>query len=104
MENSRIYSMIGLAMRAGAVVLGEGKVSASIKNGTAKAVVLSADASENTKKKIRNSCSFYNVELVEIGDRFMLGKCTGRGFAVSAAIINREMAARIIELSREQEL
>jgi len=63
MEENRIYSFIGLAKKAGAVLAGEGIVRAAIKNRRAFLVIMAKDASPNTKRKIEtalfNSTSYY---------------------------------------------
>ena len=51
MKQDRIYSMLGLAMKAGKVVSGEFAVDKSIKDGSAWLVIIASDASDNTTKK-----------------------------------------------------
>ena len=53
--------LLGLAARARKVISGEG-VLTSIQNGSAKLVLIASDASENTKKKYVDKCTYYNVE------------------------------------------
>ena len=55
MKQDRIYSMLGLAMKAGKVVSGEFAVDKSIKDGSAWLVIIASDASDNTTKKFSNS-------------------------------------------------
>ena len=63
MANDKILSMIGLATKAGKIVSGEFSTEQSVKRGRALMVIISSDASENTKKKFTNMCSFYKVPL-----------------------------------------
>lgn len=51
MDNKQWTSLLGLANRARKIVSGEELVIKEIRSGRAKLVVLSADASMNTKKK-----------------------------------------------------
>ena len=95
MQNDRFYRMLGLAARAGGIAFGEGAVRDSIRKGDAYLVIVSQDASENTKKKFRDNCSFYNVSYKEAGDRFSLGKYTGRAFAVVLAVKIEGLAENI---------
>ena len=102
MHEEKFYRMLGLAARGRNIASGEGSVSASIRDGSAKLVIVSTDASENTKKKFRNSCSFYSVPYAETGDRYILGKSTGKGFAVVLAVKNEDLAKRLQELLQDE--
>lgn len=59
--NNKAMGLLGLAARARKVISGEG-VLTSIQNGSAKLVLIASDASENTKKKYVDKCTYYNVE------------------------------------------
>ena len=56
MQKAKVLSYIGLATRARKSVSGEFSVENSVRKGKAKLVVVSEEASENTKKKIRSLC------------------------------------------------
>ena len=56
-------SLLGLANRARKIISGEEFVVKEIRSGKAKLVLLSADASANTTKKITDKCTFYQVPL-----------------------------------------
>lgn len=55
LERDAFYAMLGIAMRAGQLSLGESGVLKTISSGTALFMILDADASDNTKKKFRDS-------------------------------------------------
>ena len=61
MKNDKILSLIGLATKAGKTVSGEFSTEKSVKTGKGYLVLVAADASENTQKKFRNMCGFYEV-------------------------------------------
>ena len=92
MENEKFFRMLGLGARMRAIAFGEGAVKDSIKSGKAHLVVIAKDASDNTKKKFRNSCEFYSVNMIEHSDKFTLGRYTGREFAVVLAVSNQGIA------------
>ena len=64
MENDKIYSFLGLCIRAGKLDTGELAVEKSISSGKARLIIISEDASENTKKQFHDKCRFYNVPVV----------------------------------------
>ena len=58
MENDKIYSFLGLCIRAGKLDTGELAVEKSISSGKARLIIISEDASENTKKQFHDKCRF----------------------------------------------
>ena len=97
-QNDKFLKMLGLATRAGRLCFGEGAVSDSIRQGKASLVIVSADASENTKKKFGDSCSFYGTAIVEVADRYALGTACGRAFAVVISVCDEGFAKKLQEI------
>lgn len=98
--NHKLCSRIGLALRAGKLISGEEGVLKSVRGNEAKLVIMSLDASENTKKKFRDKCSSYQVPLIEIMDRYALGQCTGKQERVLIAITDGGFARMIMESAK----
>ena len=98
MANDKILSMIGLATKAGKIVSGEFSTEQSVKRGRALMVIISSDASENTKKKFTNMCSFYKVPLYFYGTRERLGRAAGKEFRVSLALQDEGFSKAIQKL------
>ena len=63
MKNNKVLSLIGLATKAGKTVSGEFSTEKSVKTGKGFLALVADDASENTKKKFRNMCTYYEVPL-----------------------------------------
>ena len=61
----KILSNLGLCARARGLVDGTDIVCSLMANNRIYLVFLANDASENTKKKIRNKANYYNVEVQE---------------------------------------
>lgn len=102
MENEKFFRMLGLATKMRGIVFGEGAVRDSIKSGKAEIVIVSEDASDNTKKRFKNSCDFYGKKLIICGDRCILGKYTGRDFAVVIAVTDKNIAKSINDIFGEE--
>ena len=68
-NKSRVFGLLGLAAKAGKVQSGEFSTEKSVKSGRAYLVLVSEEASENTKKKFRNMCTYYEVPYFEFGSR-----------------------------------
>lgn len=96
-NEKKIYSLIGLCQKAGAVGAGEFQTEKYIKSGIAELVIVAEDSSENTKKKFRNSSEFYKVPFYIFGNKDNLGAAIGCEFRASLAITNNGLAQRIME-------
>lgn len=86
MKGNKVLSLLGLAKKAGKVVSGEFSTETAVKSGKACLVLISEEASENTKKKFRNMCEFYEVPVFEYGRKEELGRCIGQEFRASLAL------------------
>ena len=78
MENNKALSLIGLATKAGKTVSGEFSTEKSVKTGKGYLAIVAGDSSENTKKKFRNMCTYYEVPLYILSDKEALGPCHGQ--------------------------
>ncbi len=90
-----VFNLLGLAMRAGKVVSGEDGVLDAIRSSNARLVIISLDASENTKKKILDKCSFYQIDWLEFGDRTRLGHAIGKWERVVLAVTDPGFAKKM---------
>ena len=99
-ERDAFYSMLGIAMRAGQLTLGTDGVLGSIAAGKARLILLDEAASDNTKKKFRDSCAFYGVELFETApDR--LGFAIGKPGRMSAAVAKGTLGDKLHALAQQ---
>lgn len=94
-DEKKIYSLIGLAKRAGFVESGEFCCEKAVKEGRAKLVIIAGDASDNTKKKFTNMCSYYKKDILIFGIKDDLGHSLGNEFRASAAITDSGLAEKI---------
>lgn len=92
MSQSKILSLISLATKAGKTVSGEFCTEKEIKSGRAAAVIVAGDASDNTKKKFKNMCDFYEVPIYFYADKDTLGHAMGKEFRASLAVLDEGFA------------
>ena len=102
MKNNKILSLVGLATKAGKTVSGEFSTEKSVKTGKGFLVLVAGDASENTKKKFRNLCSFYEVPVYFLFDKESLGRAMGKEFRASLAVQDENFAKAIIRELEKQ--
>ena len=97
MSERRAASLIGLAQRAGKVASGEFAAEKAIRQGAAALVLLSGDASGNTKKKFTNLANTHKVPRKEYLDKVSLGQCIGKGERSCLVITDAGFAGTIAE-------
>ncbi len=62
----RILTAFGLALKAGKCSVGGEKCVEDIRANKAKLVIVPNDISDNTKKRIFDSCSYHNTEVISL--------------------------------------
>lgn len=86
MINNRVYSLLGLAMKAGKVASGEFMTEKAVKTSLAHLVIVAEDASANTKKMFNDMCTFYHVPIAVFGTKEGLGAALGKELRASVAV------------------
>lgn len=89
--------MVGLATKAGKTVSGEFATEKAIKEGKAKVVIVSEEASDNTKKLFANKCEYYKVPMYVVGTKDELGSVTGCQTRASLAVVDNGFGKAIIK-------
>lgn len=98
MKSNQWMSLLGLANRARKIISGEELAVKEIRSGKAKLILLSADASLNTTKKITDKCHSYQVPYKMVEDRFLLGKAIGKEARVVVAVLDNGFAKKLLTL------
>lgn len=99
----KVFALFGLAAKAGKMACGSFAVEKTVKAGKACCVIVTTDASDNTKKDFNDMCAWYKVPIAFHGSRRELGHALGKGERVVAAItdsglaqaVNKQLAAKI---------
>ncbi len=90
--------MLGLAMRAGKLAIGEGKAADAVRDGKAELLLLATDTAHNTEKRFLNMTQFYQVPILRPGDRTQLGAAIGKDAAVVLAVTDPGFAEQMKKL------
>lgn len=99
-KKSTVLSLIGFAQKAGKLVWGTDRICDEIRRhgvpeeegkGGHGIVVISSDASDNTVKRIKNACGYYNVAYKQtLITSAELGEKTGHGDLAAVAVFDRD--------------
>ncbi|MDQ0253671.1 ribosomal protein L7Ae-like RNA K-turn-binding protein [Evansella vedderi] len=95
MNDTAWLNTLGLAYRARKVVTGEELVVKAIQKKKVFLVIVSEDASDNTKKKLKDKCTYYHVPLVIKGERRLIGSAIGKAERVVVGIEDPGFAKKI---------
>ncbi len=99
----KVYSFMGLAMKAGKPVSGEEGCERSIRSGKAFLVVTAEDASDNTVKKFQNACEYHEVPFFRFGEKEALGRLLGKGVRSVITVTDTSFAKKLTELIMEEQ-
>ncbi len=94
----KIYSMIGLAQRAGKISSGTLAAKTSLLRGRACLLIMSNDISEKTKEALVSGCTKRGIPWLVLGNKYNLGNCVGKAYRVTIAVNDQVMAEAIISL------
>jgi ribosomal protein L7Ae-like RNA K-turn-binding protein len=94
-EAKKVINLIGIAMKSNNLVSGEFSTEKAVKDKKAALVIVAEDASDNTKKKFTNTCTFYNVPMYIFAEKDQLGHGMGKEFRASLAILDKGLADAI---------
>lgn len=87
--------MLGIAAKSRSVVSGEFATEKAVKTGKAFLVIVSEEASDNTKEMFTNMTSFYEVPIYFYGSKEDLGRCIGKQFRASLAVTDENLAKAV---------
>ena len=97
MKSDRILSLLGLSARSRNLVSGEFSTEKAVKAGKAELVIVSSDASDNTKKLFSDKCRFYGIPFYLYGTKAELGRAIGKEIRSSVAVMDKGLAYIKIE-------
>ncbi len=97
MKRDSVLSLVGIAKKADRIASGEFQTETAVKSGRASLVMISLEASGNTRKKFQNMCSYYQVPAYLYGSREELGAASGTGFRAVLAVTDAGLAEAIVK-------
>jgi ribosomal protein L7Ae-like RNA K-turn-binding protein len=98
-RDRRALELLGLARRAGAVVVGTQAVRDATRRGRLGVVVIARDAGENARARVLPLVEAAGGAWVECGTAASLGGALGRGRTVVAGVEDRRLARRVRDLA-----
>lgn len=91
-------SMLGIARKSGALLIGSKAAEEAIVSNRARLIILCADAGNSTKRNFRRLAEKCQVELVLFPSKIQLGKLIGVKEAAVVVLTEDSFAGRVKEL------
>lgn len=101
MLNNKIYNFLGLVQKSGNLTSGDDGVEIDIKKRKASLLIISEDASDNTKDKFINLAKIYNIRYVIFGLKSELGYYIGKSQRSVLSIKDEKLAKSFLEKLNE---
>ena len=93
---------LGFARKKGAAGLGTEGARTAVQNGSARVVLLAADASDNAKKRMTDACHHYRVTLLQTPSAASeLGGACGKAPLAAVAVTDPHLAEAILKVEED---
>ena len=96
-SSKKALNLLGIATKAGKTASGEFMTEKAVKEGRAFLVLVSEEASVNTKKMFTNMCTYYKVPICYFGGKDELGHAMGKEMRASLAVVEEGLAKAIVK-------
>jgi ribosomal protein L7Ae-like RNA K-turn-binding protein len=96
-DEQRVLQSLGMALRAGKIVMGDEAVLKTVQARLAALVLIASDASDKTKKKYRDKCRTYQVPLLELGLAERIGSALGQPPRVVVGVTDAGFSSIILK-------
>ena len=96
-DRQKVLNLIGLATKAGKTASGEFMTEKSVKSGKAFLVIVSEEASDNTRKMFQNMCTYYKVPIYFFGKKEELGHAMGKEMRASLALLDAGFSKALVK-------
>ncbi|MDD6309308.1 MAG: ribosomal L7Ae/L30e/S12e/Gadd45 family protein [Clostridia bacterium] len=94
----KMDGMIGLSVKAGKVVFGSEQAVMLLRTGRLPLIIIAEDASERTKKLIRDKSASFNGKWIAYGTVEALSRTTGKNRVAVLGIRDKGLAEAILKI------
>lgn len=98
----KVLSYLGLAKKAGKLNSGEFLTESAVCKEKAHLVIVAEDASDNTKKKFSDKCTFYKTPIKFYKTKMELGNAIGSSPKASMVVLDEGFSKAILKVLNER--
>ncbi len=99
---NKILTLLGFAQKSGNLLSGENTCELFIKKNKIKLIIISKEASDNSKNKFIGICDVKNIPVIVFGSKLELSKAIGKDNRAIIGIKDQSFANRILSLYRDE--
>ncbi len=99
-DDKGFYSAVGLARKAGKLVIGTMACNQAVKKGKTRLVIATEDTAANTLDKLKSLCEGSKTEMIKYGNSRMLGMALGRDNIKIIGIVDSDFKKLILSKCR----
>ena len=96
--NNKFLQFLGIAQKAGKLVIGYNKCEELLKKGKTNLIILSKDISINSKKKFEKYSLEHNIDVINIFSSSELGNILGRESIKVVCVVDENMSQKLKSL------
>lgn len=97
---NKVLNFLGIMTRAGKIITGEDLLIKAIQNKKINLVLIAEDCGKNTKKKIKDKSSYYNIECIDIFTIKEISNAIGKK-RVAVGIADKGFSEKLKELIKQ---
>lgn len=97
-QKNPALQLLGIAKLSGNIKSGEAMVLEAVRDQSAELVILANDASDGTKKKFTDKCTYYEIPVRMAFSKESLAHAIGRDFVAMVAITEGGLAGKMLSL------
>ncbi|GAB2563205.1 L7Ae/L30e/S12e/Gadd45 family ribosomal protein [Gracilibacillus alcaliphilus] len=100
-QQKSYLNLLGIATRAGKCTFGEEQIVKEIQSKKSKLVLIASDIGDQTRKKLTDKCTSYQIPVFFVDDRDTLSQAVGKSGRVAVSIHENGFAKKLIALLDE---
>ena len=97
----KILNLLGLAKRAGKIIVGEDLLVKALQNKTINLLIIAEDCGKNTTKKLTDKATYYNVKFVKVFTVEEISLAIGMDNRVAIGVTDNGFSKKIRQLLEE---
>lgn len=98
----KVLSLLGFVQKSGNLLSGENTCELFIKKNKIKLLIISEEASVNSKNKFMNLCDSRNIPFIVFGSKYDLSSAIGKFNRAIIGIKDENFSRRILDLYKDE--
>lgn len=102
MNDDKVFTLLGFAQRAGALVSGDMAVKKALEQRTVRLLIVASDAADRTKSGLVALAGREGTDVRSFGSKDALGRAIGKSNRSAVAIKDAQLATALLRILQEE--